>query len=71
MHGAGLINGFFMRPGSVIVEILPCRFGDEHQRNYFWHPSHVEMQTYLFQIYVSDESKCKPSPLAQNPQGTA
>ena len=44
MHGAGLVNAFFMRPGAALVEIFPCRFGDNHQKNYFWHPSHVGEQ---------------------------
>ena len=62
MHGAGLVNAFFMRPGAALIEIFPCRFGDEHQRNYFWHPSHAEMQTFAFQI-------CKPSELQKHPAG--
>jgi hypothetical protein len=70
MHGAGLINAFFMKPGSVLVEILPCHFGEEHQRNYFWHPSHVEARTYAFQIYINNAAMCRPSPLADRLQGT-
>ncbi len=69
MHGAGLVNAFFMRPGAALIEIYPCRFGDEHQKNYYWHPSHVEMQTYAFQVYVTDETGCLPSELQKHPDG--
>lgn len=69
MHGAGLVNAFFMRPGAALIEIFPCRFGDEHQRNYFWHPSHAEMQTFAFQIFITDEAACKPSELQKHPEG--
>ena len=69
MHGAGLVNAFFMKPGAALIEIFPCRFGDEHQRNYFWHPSHAEMQTFAFQIFVTDEAACKPSELQKHPEG--
>lgn len=69
MHGAGLVNAFFMRPGAALVEIFPCRFGDDHQRNYFWHPSHAEMETFAFQIYVTNESSCVASDLQNNPEG--
>ncbi len=60
-----------MRPGAALIEIFPCRFGDEHQRNYFWHPSHAEMQTFAFQIFVTDEAACKPSELQKHPEGEA
>ena len=36
VHGAGLVNAYFMRPGSALFEILPCHFGEEHHRHYFW-----------------------------------
>ena len=69
MHGAGLVNAFFMRPGAALIEIFPCRFGDDHQKNYFWHPSHAEMQTFAFQIYLTDEAACKASELQKHPEG--
>lgn len=69
MHGAGLINSYFLRPGTAFVEIFPCNFGTEHHRYYYWHPSHVEAQTYAFQLYVSDPARCRPSALAATPEG--
>lgn len=69
MHGAGLINTFFMRPGRAFVEIFPCGFGNEHHRHYYWHPSHVEAQIYAFQLFVNDPARCRPAALAAHPEG--
>ncbi|CAL8463208.1 g2742 [Coccomyxa elongata] len=68
MHGAGLINAFFMRPGTAFIEIFPCGFGNEHHRHYYWHPSHVEAQIYAFQLFINDPASCRPSALAAHPE---
>ncbi|EIE21335.1 hypothetical protein COCSUDRAFT_56558 [Coccomyxa subellipsoidea C-169] len=42
VHGAGLVNTYFMRPGSAFLEIFPCRFSHPSllfwPSQYFWHP---------------------------------
>ncbi len=40
-----------------------------NRRYYYWHPSHVEAQTYAFQLYTKDPARCMPSPLASKPEG--
>ena len=71
MHGAGLINAFFMRPGSSMVEIFPCRFPADWASHYFWRPALVEGQIVPFQIRMQDESRCRPSELEREPGGDA
>jgi len=69
VHGAGLINAFFMRPGSAMVEIFPCRFPADWASHYFWRPALVEKQVMPFQIHMQDEARCQPSQLEKNPGG--
>ncbi len=71
VHGAGLINAFFMRPGSAMVEIFPCRFPADWASHYFWRPALVEKRIMPFQIHLQDEARCRPSELERNPGGTA
>ena len=71
VHGAGLINAFFMRPGSAMVEIFPCRFPADWASHYFWRPALVEGRMLPFQIHMQDESRCRPSELEREPGGDA
>ena len=71
VHGAGLINAFFMRPGSSMVEIFPCRFPADWASQYFWRPALVEKIIMPFQIHMQDEARCRPSELERNPAGDA
>lgn len=75
VHGAGLVNAYFLRPGSALVEIFPCRFSHPSllfwPSQYFWHPSRQERQSYAFQIHMKYETRCKPSQLERNPAGAA
>lgn len=69
VHGAGLVNAFFMRPGSALVEIFPCRFPADWASHYFWRPALVEKRLMPFQIHMQDEARCQPSELEKNPGG--
>ena len=69
VHGAGLINAFFTRPGSAMVEIFPCRFPADWASHYFWRPALVERRIMPFQIRMQDEARCQPSDLERNPGG--
>ena len=69
VHGAGLINSFFMRPGSAVVEIFPCRFPADWASHYFWRPALVESRIMPFQILMQDEARCQPSQLEKSPEG--
>ena len=69
VHGAGLINSFFMRPGSAMVEIFPCRFPADWASHYFWRPALVERRIMPFQIHMQDEARCQPSQLEKSPGG--
>jgi capsular polysaccharide biosynthesis protein len=44
VHGAGLVNAYFLRPGSAVVEVLPCDFGvlDPWPSQYFFEGSRLE-----------------------------
>ena len=70
VHGAGLINSFFMRPGSAMVEIFPCRFPADWASHYFWRPALVERRIMPFQIHMQDEARCQPSQLEKSPGGS-
>lgn len=73
MHGAGLVNTYFLRPGSAFVEIFPCRFAHPSllfwPSQYFWHPHRQEQRILPFQIHMKDEMRCKPSQLEKHPAG--
>ena len=69
VHGAGLINSFFMRPGSAMVEIFPCRFPADWASHYFWRPALVERRIMPFQVHMQDEARCQPSQLEKSPAG--
>ena len=34
MHGAGMVNAYFLRPGAAFVEVFPCRFWDASQAHW-------------------------------------
>ncbi|CAL8463209.1 g2743 [Coccomyxa elongata] len=71
VHGAGLVNTYFLRPGAAFVEIFPCRFAHPSllfwPSQYFWHPHRQEQRILPFQIHMKDETRCKPSQLEKHP----
>lgn len=58
MHGAGLVNSYFLREGSSFVEIFPCRTGAEHIFASFREPHRIEGGVFGLSLFVRNESLC-------------
>ena len=71
VHGAGLVNAYFLRPGSAVLEILPCGFGDWWTSQYFFAGSRAEAGVTAFQLKIQNASRCAPSALEKDPAGMA
>eukprot|EP00891_Asterochloris_glomerata_P000929 jgi/Astpho2/929/Aster-00767 len=57
LHGAGLTNHNFQRPGTALVEIFACSF---YQDAYFQQTSRVQKMVLPFQIVTNDTGLCQP-----------
>jgi hypothetical protein len=72
MHGAGLVNSYFLREGSSFVEIFPCRTGAEHVFASFREPQRIEGGVFGLSLFVRNESLCtqyKPEEYEQDSDG--
>ena len=71
VHGAGLVNAYFLKPGAAVVEVLPCGFGalDPWPSQYFFAGSRLEAEVAAFQIKLQNASRCAPSALEKDPAG--
>lgn len=61
-HGAGLVNAFFMRRGSVLVEARPYRFEGLWPDRYFRSLTSLEQTIFYLQISAGSASLSIPRP---------
>lgn len=60
MHGAGLVNSYFMKQGSAFVEIFPCGTGGSPLFDSFREPHRIEGGVVGLSVFIRNDSLCQP-----------
>ena len=61
-HGAGLINAFFMRRGSALVEVRPYHFEGAWPDRYFKALTSLEQHVHYYQVSAGGPTLSVPEP---------
>eukprot|EP00884_Botryococcus_braunii_P013613 jgi/Botrbrau1/22252/Bobra.0138s0014.1 len=60
MHGAGLVNSFFLRRNAAFVEIFPCGIGGSPFFDSFREPHRIEAAAIGVSLFIWNGSLCVP-----------
>jgi hypothetical protein len=69
MHGAGLVNSYFLPQGSGFVEIFPCGTGGSPLFDSFREPHRIEAGAIGVSLFISNWTLCLPYELKPYEQG--
>lgn len=72
MHGAGLVNSFFLRSNAAFVEIFPCGIGGSPFFDYYREPHRIQAGVVGISVFITNGYLCvpyQPKPYEQANEG--